>query len=216
MLKSKENQNLATLAYQKIEELIVTLKLSPGTVFSEAELSKQLSIGRTPVREALQRLTADQLVVTLPRRGMMVTEINIGNHLALLETRRVLERLIATKAAKRSNKEQHALLKEYADGILKAAREGDLETFMRFDQKFDRVVEMASGNPFAVKANAPFHAHCRRFWYYYQINGDLLRSARLHAELMQAIAEGDEQKAAKASDVLLDYLEEFTRAALGL
>ncbi len=210
----KQTKSLAETAYERIEEMIVTLQLEPGAVFSEAELAERLQIGRTPVREALQKLTQYNLIKTLPRRGMMVIEINITQHLALLETRRVLERLIVSRAARRATPQQRKALQAYAEIIQEAAKEKDLETFMRYDNKFDRLVENASGNPFAVKANQPFHAHCRRFWYYYQINGDLQRSANLHAAIMRAIAESDEEKAANASDAFMDYLEEFTKAAV--
>ena len=213
-MQTPKSRSLAEQAYEKIEELIVTLQLAPGTVFTEAELSKRLGIGRTPVREALQRLIMDGLVKSLPRRGMMVTEVNIADQMALLETRRALERLIVSRAARRATDEQRRLLEQYATEIKQAADKGDLADFMRCDHKFDRLVEEAADNPFAVKANAPFHAHCRRFWYYYHINGDLQRSAELHADIMRAIARSDKEGAAKASDAFMDYLEEFTRSAL--
>jgi DNA-binding GntR family transcriptional regulator len=57
---------LADQAYDAVEALIVTLELAPGSVFSEAELSERVGIGRTPLREALLRLTAERLVVSLP------------------------------------------------------------------------------------------------------------------------------------------------------
>jgi len=216
MQSSFENKNLSASAYQEIEELIVTLELHPGTVFSEADLSRRLNIGRTPVREALQKLSADQLVITLPRRGMMVTEINIASHLALLETRRVLEKLIITKAAKRASNEQKAALQECAKGIVDAAENGDLVSYMRYDQNFHQITASASGNTYAVSANAPFHAHCRRFWYYYKMNGDIKRLAKFHAEMMFAVINSDEDKAAALLDEMIDYLVEFTRAALNL
>lgn len=211
-----EKQNLSAAAYQQIEELIVTLELPPGTVFSEADLSRRLNIGRTPVREALQKLSADQLVITLPRRGMMVTEINIASHLALLETRRVLEKLIIAKAAKRAAPEQKDALQECAKGIVDAAESGDLVSYMRYDQTFHQITAAASGNPYAVSANAPFHAHCRRFWYYYKMNGDIKRLARFHADMMYAVIDGDEVQAASILDEMMDYLAEFTKAALNL
>ena len=62
-------QSLTDRAYAELEEMIVTLKLAPGAAVSEAELSSHLGIGRTPIREALQRLARERLVVILPRRG---------------------------------------------------------------------------------------------------------------------------------------------------
>lgn len=209
-----KTKSMSETAYERIEEMIVTLEIIPGSIFSETDLSKELNIGRTPVREALQKLTAHGLVATLPRRGMMVTEINIAHHLDLLETRRALERLISSNAARRATLVQREQLKEHAIAIQSSAHAGDLNAFMHADQDFDHLVETASGNQFAINAIAPFHAHCRRFWYYYQINGDLKRAADLHADLMRAIAESDEHKAVQATDALIDYLVEFTHGVL--
>ncbi|WP_207862808.1 GntR family transcriptional regulator [Acanthopleuribacter pedis] len=208
--------SLADKAYTVIEEMIVTLNLAPGTVFSEAELSRQIDIGRTPLREALQRLTAERLVVTMPRRGMMVTELNITEQLALLETRRVLDHLIATRAAKRATAKHRDELKTLAQALTSAAADKNTAEFMRLDRECDRVLEEASRNSFAAQACAPLHAHCRRFWYAYQNNGDLNQSAALHSALMTHVANDDPEGAGKASDTLMNYLEEFTRSALDL
>lgn len=92
---------LTDRAYRALEEEIVTLRLPPGSVVSEALLSKRLAVGRTPVREALQRLARERLVVILPRRGIVVSEIDVAAHLRLLDVRRELERLLARSAARR-------------------------------------------------------------------------------------------------------------------
>jgi len=91
--------SLTDRAYLKLEELIVTLQLAPGEIVSEAALSRQLRIGRTPIREALHRLARERLVNILPRRGIIVSEINIAAQLRLLEVRREIERLVALARA---------------------------------------------------------------------------------------------------------------------
>ena len=63
-------------AYRTIEEAIVTLKLKPGSVLSEQALSASTGIGRTPIREALQRLAHEGLVTILPRKGTLVADLN--------------------------------------------------------------------------------------------------------------------------------------------
>ena len=96
---------LTDKAYAQIEELIVTLQLPPGTVLSELVLADRLGIGRTPIREALQRLSRDGLVNILARRGVLVSEIDLRAQLRLLEVRRELERLMARSAAERAHRE---------------------------------------------------------------------------------------------------------------
>jgi DNA-binding GntR family transcriptional regulator len=208
--------SLAEEAYIRLEEMIVTLELQPGGVFSESDLSRKVRIGRTPLREALQRLQAQRLVTTLPRRGVVVSDINIVDYLALLETRRVLDRLVATKAARRATPDQRGALETTARAMADAARRGDMAEFMRMDTGFDRLLEAASRSAFALQASVPLHAHCRRFWYLYRHNGDLPRAAELHSGLMRAVAAGDEESAGAASDALVDYLEEFARTVLDL
>ena len=100
----------------------MTLKLAPGTAVSEAELSSHLGIGRTPIREALQRLARERLVTILPRRGVMVSEINVSRQLRLHEARRELERLIARTAARRATDEQRTRFRELARDFEKSAR----------------------------------------------------------------------------------------------
>jgi DNA-binding GntR family transcriptional regulator len=209
-----EQLTLADRAYHRLEQMIVTLKLQPGSVVTEADLIQEIEIGRTPTREALKRLETRGLVRSLPRRGVMITGLNVTDYFALLETRRTLDRLIAASAARRATREQRAALRAAAAAIKKAAMKEDMEAFMRLDHDFDDILEAAARNPFAAQAVAPLHTHCRRFWYTFRHTGDLPRTAALHGRLMMAVAQGDEAAAQKASDDLLDYLTEFTRTTV--
>jgi DNA-binding GntR family transcriptional regulator len=114
-----------------LEELIVTLELPPGSVWSELQLSEKLGIGRTPVREALQRLQAHHLVKILPRLGAQITEINVTQQLLALEVRRVLERLIAEKAARRATPDERQQLLLMAD-TLEGMGNSDVHKFLRY------------------------------------------------------------------------------------
>ena len=78
-------ETLTEQAYRAIEEQIATLRLKPGDVLSEQMLSATFRIGRTPVREALQRLAREGLVTILPRKGILVSDINPRNQLLVLE-----------------------------------------------------------------------------------------------------------------------------------
>jgi DNA-binding GntR family transcriptional regulator len=192
--------------------MIVTLKLAPGTAVSEAELSQSLGIGRTPIREALQRLARESLVAILPRRGVIVSEINLTKQLKLLEVRREIERLIARSAARRATDEERTRLKELAGRFEKSARANDDVTFMRTDREFNTLCSAASHNEFAALAMGLMHSLSRRFWYiHYKQSADMPLTAKLHADIARAIASGDEERAARASDKLLDAIEKFTR-----
>ena len=204
-------QSLTDRAYADLEEMIVTLKLAPGAAVSEAELSKHLGIGRTPIREALQRLARERLVVILPRRAIIVSEINVKSQLRLLEVRRELERLIARSAARRATAEERARFQELARLFEKSAKVNDDVTFMRTDREFNTLCVNATRNEFAAGAMSLMHSLSWRFWYiHYKQAADMPLTAKLHADIARAIAGEDEEGAAKATDRLLDVIEKFT------
>jgi len=208
-------QSLTDRAYAEIEEMIITLRLAPGSAISESELSAHLGIGRTPIREALQRLARERLVSIFPRRGIIVTEINVASQLRLLETRRELERLIARSAARRATDDERDRFRAIAAAFEAAAKANDDVTFMRIDRDFNVLCSAASHNEFAAGAMSLMHSLSRRFWYlHYKQAADMPLTAKLHADIARAIAAGDEERAAKASDRLLNLIEKFTRSTV--
>lgn len=190
----------------------MTLKLAPGTVVSESELSQRIGIGRTPIREALQRLARERLVNILPRRGIVVSEINVKSQLRLLEVRRELERLISRSAARRATEEEREQFRRLAANFEKSAKANDDVAFMRTDRDFNTLQASATHNEFAIGAMGLTHGLSRRFWYiHYKQAADMPLTAKLHADIARAIADQDEERAAKATDKLLDVIEKFTR-----
>jgi len=208
---------LTDKAYTYLEELIVTLQLPPGSAVSEAMLSRRLRIGRTPIREALQRLARERLVKILPRRGVIVSDINVSSQLRLLELRREVERLLGRCAARRAGPEERARFAELAELFEKSARRNDDTTFMRIDREFNELCLRAARNEFTAGAMALMQSLSRRFWYlHYKQAADMPETAKLHADIARAIAQGDEAGAATAVDRLLDKIESFTRATISV
>jgi len=195
--------------------LIVTLQLPPGSAVSEGMLSRQLGIGRTPIREALQRLARESLVVILPRRGVMVSEINVRTQLRLLEVRREVERLVARSAARRATPQERDAMSDLARRFLATLKSNDDRSFMRADREFNELLLAAAKNEFAAGAMRLMQSLSRRFWYqHYKEAADLPETAKLHADIARAIAKGDEDAAAGATDRLLDKIRSFTRATV--
>ena len=217
-LKVKHNsktESLTDRAYRELEEMIVTLHLEPNTVLSETALSQDLGIGRTPIREALQRLAREGLVMILPRKGILVSEINPRKQLLLLAVRREIERLLARASATRLTDNERQQFIEIADGMEQAARDNDDISFMRFDKALNSLVTVAARNEYAERAIGLMHGLSRRFWYvHYKEAADMPLCARLHAELARRISDGDPEGAALACDELIDYVERFTRATV--
>ena len=214
-LRKESDRSLTDRAYVALEEMICTLRLEPGEVLSEGALSETLRIGRTPVREALQRLAREGLVTVLPRRGVLVSEFNVKKQLRMLEVRRELERLMARSAAIRATDEERTRFEAIARAMHASADAGDDIGFMRLDHELNVLVSETNRNEFASEAISLMAGLSRRFWFmHHRQAGDLSRIARLHADIAVAIAAGDATAAAAASDALLDYIESITRAAV--
>jgi len=193
----------------------VTIELAPGSAASEGMLSQRLGIGRTPIREALQRLAREGLVQILPRRGVIVSEINVKTQMRLLETRREVERLVARCAARRSSPQERARMAELAQLFERSAKKNDDKGFMRVDREFNELCVAAAKNEFAAGAMRLMASLSRRFWYqHYKQAADLPETAKLHADIARAIAKADEQGAARATDRLMDMIQSFTRATV--
>jgi DNA-binding GntR family transcriptional regulator len=209
-------ETLTDQAYNRLEEMIVTLKLAPGAILAEQALSAELGIGRTPIREALQRLASEGLVLVLPRKAIIVTETDPLRQLLVLEVRRELERLLARASAERASEAQRRRFGEIADGMEAAARDNDDIAFMRLDRELNGLLIEAAHNEYAARAMRSLNGHSRRFWYlHYKEAADLPRCARLHADEARAIVKGNPARAMAAADKLLDYTESFTRATVG-
>jgi DNA-binding GntR family transcriptional regulator len=203
---------LGDVAYGMLEELIVTGELSPGSVWSEAALSEKTGIGRTPVREALQRLSADHLVLLMRRYGIKITDINVHDQLLVLETRRELERLVSACAARRALEEERKLILEQARALRIAGSKKDVIGYLRHHFAAKKYAAACSRNPFAARALSPLHALSRRFFFFHRESfGDLHDLGALHADLAEAIGKAKADEAAKSSDLMMDYAVEFTR-----
>jgi DNA-binding GntR family transcriptional regulator len=102
-------------AYQKLQAAIQSGTLKPGTRLRENELAEWLNSSRTPVREALNRLQADGLVVQEPRRGMIVTQLDHNMVAELYVMREVLEGTAAALAARHASEVEISMLREIAE-----------------------------------------------------------------------------------------------------
>lgn len=208
-------ENQAQMAYRILEEMIVTLKLPPGSKISEKALNRSLGFGRTPLREALQRLAIEGNVKILPRSGVIVSEIDLSDQLNMIEVRRELEKIIAGRAARLAMEDQRRTFLRLADDFDRAAQQDDGTLFIETDREFNSLCIDTAQNKYLAYAIGPIEAQTRRFWYlHFKRFGDLQRVSTLHAGIARAIAANDEPGARDAADKLIDYVEEYTRKTL--
>jgi DNA-binding GntR family transcriptional regulator len=214
-MRKSGRQSLADQAFTQLEELIVTLVLAPGTTLSENDLCDRLKIGRTPVREALQRLRTAHLVEIIPRFGIRIAQANVEDQLLLLEVRREVERLVVSSAARRSTGAERLECRRMAKALASREKHGVVE-FFRYHHQVRRYIAKIARNPYAEQVVLPFYASSRRFYYmHYLQSRDIPLAAEHHARVIRAIARGDEEGAAAASDLVIDFAAAITRAVVG-
>lgn len=197
--------SLAEQAYVRLEHDLVTLELAPGAIVSEGVLIERAGLGRTPVREAIQRLAHQDLIRVMPRKGLMIVPIERADLLQVLEVRKRLERLIVRLAALNARDEQRSGLSSIARDLSFA--HDSFEKFLALDSETDRLLDDCAGNPFASAAVAPLRTHCRRFWYFYRRRLRLSDAIAAHSSMVRLVARRDYQGAQKASDAVIAALE---------
>jgi DNA-binding GntR family transcriptional regulator len=207
------NLTLTEQAYAALEELIVHGQLGPGELVSEAMLATKLGIGRTPIREALQRLSREHLVSIQPRRSVTIAPIDLRSQLRMLELRRAVEALVVSSAARRRSAEERARFAALAEEFERSAKARDDVRFMRVDREFNELCIRAARNEFAAASMQLIAPLARRFWIQYAPKAaDVLIVGRLHAALSRAIAQGKVRDALRALGALLDQIESFTKS----
>jgi GntR family transcriptional regulator, rspAB operon transcriptional repressor len=144
----KNNVRHSDQAYEALKQSIIQLKLAPGSAIEENSLMVSLGIGRTPLREALQRLSQEDLIKSIPRRGYFVSNINHGDALHVFEVRKHLESFSAILAAKRANETDITKIAAYLDELESESENSDFNWNLEADLKFHQLISGASGNPF--------------------------------------------------------------------
>ncbi len=148
--RASKTQPLSEVAYQKIKELIVNLKLGPRDQVDEEWVAKKLSIGRTPIREALFRLNAENLVEVIPGRGFFVQEITLSSLRDLFETMLILERSAVALAANRIKAGQLDDLQRLNNELRQAWLDKNYMQVTLLNSRFHRLIYKASDNSFLI------------------------------------------------------------------
>jgi DNA-binding GntR family transcriptional regulator len=197
--------SLADKAYHEIRGLIVSLQLAPGAVIDERELIEQLEIGRTPVREALRRLSHEGLVEVYPRRGMFVTGVDVRELARLSEVREVLEPEAARLAAERATDSDRAEL----SALLAELKAGGSD-LMGLDERIHRAVYRAAHNDLLEATLEQYYVLALRIWVIALDRQQELEGAvQEHRALLEAIRDGD---AARAAETMSSHVQNFEQA----
>jgi DNA-binding GntR family transcriptional regulator len=206
--------SLSQQAYDCIKQKIVSLALPPGEVIDEASLRKELGLGRTPIREALQRLALEKLVVIVPRRGMFVTEIGITDLQQLFEVRLVLE-CLATRLAAQRGTAVHWQPMETTLARLAKDEDADNETFIEIDAACHQLIYEAAENEFLKDTLVTMYALSLRLWYYFLARIGNMRGAILeHKHMLEALRAGDANEASQLMERHIQAFQEEIQAVM--
>ena len=197
--------SLAEQAYEVLEDKLVTLALAPGMRVSEGQLIELTGFGRTPVREAIQRLAQQELFLVLPRKGLVVTPVNRASMVHILEVRKPIERVIVYRAALNAMDGQRSEIAAIARKL--TISHDSFEDFIKLDRELGDLLDQCAGNPYASAAIAPLRSHCRRFWYRHRHQMQLSDSISAHSKMARLIARREYNGAQKGSDGVIAVME---------
>jgi len=203
----------AQRAYHALEKMIVTLELPPAAVVTERVLIDSLALGRTPVREAIQRLAWEGLIEIRPRAGLAIAPLRAQDWVLIVEARRGVETVLARAAARHASPSCRSRLEDAARAMHAAVMQSDVLAFLEADKLLDEIIGEASDNIFAARTAAPLQSHSRRFWYRYHSEAGLARAAGHHVALIRAVLDRDEIRAALEAEKLMVMLRELAESA---
>jgi len=205
--------SLGERAYHDLRARIVRLEFAPGDVLKENDLQELLGVGRTPIREALQRLAREHFVTVIPRRGMYVSGIELEELSLLFETRTVLEPYAARLAATRGTDDDWVSMAETLDQTHQPGLEAP--ELLELDRRCHEIMWSAAGNRFLVDTLDMLYAQSDRLWHLYLSDvSDMDHAVEQHTAILEALRSGDGDAAAEQVDAHVRAFDQQVRAAV--
>jgi DNA-binding GntR family transcriptional regulator len=152
-------------AYDELKRLIVTLQIAPGEPLNERTMMTTMDVGRTPLREAIQRLTMEQLVTSLPRRGYFVRELSISELNEMIAARHIVEPAVTRLAVPNLTPADIAALRDLVVVTRDELVSNNHETGMYHDLEFHRTIANACGNRYLAAVAIQINTRLLRYWY---------------------------------------------------
>ncbi len=197
-------RSLVDRAYQLLIDKITRLELPPGAVLVEKALMENLGIGRTPIREALQRLAMEGLVTHLPNRGMLVADITATGVQHIYEFRGPIDGCTVRLAASRATEADAQELGELQAALVRATEENDIDRYVALDRRFYEVLARAAQNTYIAEAVPRiFNLHLRLWFFIANRRGTWHDIARAHEVMTAGVVEAVEQRAPEAAEAAM-------------
>jgi len=175
--------------------MIISLELAPGAMINEGELKERLKCGRTPLREALLRLTQEKLVVSIPRKGMFVADLDLMNYAKLIEASALLESFSAYLAVEKCSNDEIDKLEEFTLAASDAYHKEDLLAVAEFDFEFHCGIAECTRNEYLFDSTMRLHRLINRYFYIALKNGlDIATSIDEHQRIVKALRSRDAEE----------------------
>ena len=212
---------LVSVAYDAIYQKIITLEYEPGRQLNEQALTDDLSIGRTPIREALCNLNADMLIESQPGKGVLVRAITLQNTKSVFVALEILETGVAVQAM-RNKISTHITLMETANVAMKAAMEEmDIYALVDTNNSFHIAFSKCSNNVYLVEALRKVRCEANRLAYLSFAN-EIASEQSLLEHYKRVVAQHDtiikhltERNEEELKEILMQHIAEFRKRIIG-
>ena len=216
MRKNNDKQaSLVEKAYQQIKEWIIRYDLKPGTYLRIAQLSAQLEMSQTPIREALSKLEREYLVNQLSKQGYVVRSMDLKEVEDIYNVRIALEAMAVEEAATRITEATLTKLSHILEEAMNLMNKGDKGRTLDIEQDFHMVIMEAGGNHFLVQIGKGI---LERIWMIQNVNiftsDHMIIAHQEHVEILKALKQRDPQKAAALMNKHLRFAKEFVISRL--
>jgi DNA-binding GntR family transcriptional regulator len=212
--KSPKRTTLAERAYQEIRTRIIDNRLAPGAPLDEEALMTELSIGRTPLREAVKRLESERLLTIYSHRGTFVPEVTIRDLREISDARRLLEGYAARRAALSATEADRRNLRACLQELqsLETRIASDL---IQVDARIHESIYQAMGNRYIQESLIQYFSLAMRMWNHVLPRlGTMEPHVQEHVDLIQAVLDGDAEAAEHIAVDHVTHFEDMVIAAL--
>jgi DNA-binding GntR family transcriptional regulator len=210
-LTPRGSESLAVVAYDRIEDAIVHCRVAPGASLTTNALQDLVQLGRTPVHQAVRRLSAETLIRIRPRDGLQISPIDLQRDRRLLQLRREMDRFVAELATEKLDSNQRNRLLRLGTTMRQRQRAMDVHEFNIYDRQLDAVMLDAAAEPFLDRTLRPLHTIFRRVGHVHltHLGGakGLDKTIDCHLALLTAVVDRNTKGAKAASDILIDFAQ---------
>jgi GntR family transcriptional regulator, rspAB operon transcriptional repressor len=197
----------------ELRHQILTLELEPGLAISEATLMKRYGWGRTPLREAFQRLAEQSLLQIIPRQGAVVTALSVFDFVEMMDAMSVVIGPAAVLACKRLSAEELEQLEGLVSKGEAAAASQDFVTVTQVDYEFHRILAEATGNRYLSRYLLHLHQVATRFNFAaWKRDNSAEESINEHRQLVGILRQRD---AVQAKAAMLEHIENGRQRVIG-